>query len=177
MEGLTVGEKRFIRVAIPFQTQQLLRICELQSETAPEELSEGQVSRQEEPTAEHDNEKALQGHSLVPAYLESIANKSKEDVFSALFGKAKSARDDAEKPTMLTGSSPPTQEGAEHEKYGTAEDELPTDLDGSVVHNVDCLLEVECLDVKQRVAPKADGPQELLLVPFKCFLVHLGSVC
>ncbi|KAL8438109.1 hypothetical protein ACSSS7_000474 [Eimeria intestinalis] len=146
VEGVAAGERRTIRVPIPFQTRQLLNICERQTQNLPN--SSGHL---ESTSCLRETKSGSPGSSLVPAYLSSLANNTKKNVFAKLFGDSNEQRSlvDAEKEEELHSEFPREEEGA-----SAREKEEWNESDEEQAHHVDCFLEVECLAVKRRVPPE-----------------------
>ncbi|XP_026191961.1 uncharacterized protein LOC34623084 [Cyclospora cayetanensis] len=150
--GIAVGESRTIRVAIPFHTQQLLDIYNQQCEGAEKPPGGTGTAEELQPPAE--------GQSLVPIYLENIAKATKGNIFKTLFGgQAEQHELDKEKPKMFAPNEVNQDEKNQNEEMGTAsatEEDPDSKNSEEDVHYVDCLLQVECLNVKRRIIPKAD---------------------
>ncbi|KAL8424587.1 hypothetical protein Efla_003703 [Eimeria flavescens] len=157
MEGAAAGERRTIRVAIPFKARHLLSICEQQGKERGDDSAPAASSVSE---IEFDNQ-ANEG-SLVSVYLDSIANRTKENVFATLLGDgtdaAFKANDIKSSSSELQreGLTEPPEEAAQEERETCEEEKEGLEADQEEEYNVDCLLEVECLSVKQRVVPEAD---------------------
>ncbi|KAL8271311.1 hypothetical protein Esti_004750 [Eimeria stiedai] len=143
MEGVATGERRTIRVSIPFQTRHLLSICERQTQNPS--------GRVESTSCLNDANSFAPGSSLVPAYLSSLANNTKKNMFAKLFG------DSNEESSLLNAQKEEELKGElthEEEEAPADEKEESNQSDEEQVHHIDCFLEVECLAVKRRVTPE-----------------------
>lgn len=166
LKGLAVGESRTIRVAIPFHAQQLLHICDQQVERSQEVHQGRPVTGQGETSPVDEDDRGTEGRSLIPPFLDSIAKTTKDGIFTTLFGQNKGSRHEADEPATLH-STGAFKDDETNQHQGTEEGRsAPLDADtgdlAEDIHNVDCLLHVECLGVKRRIVARADGGRELL---------------
>ncbi|KAL8454517.1 hypothetical protein Emed_000238 [Eimeria media] len=151
MEGVAAGERRTIKVSIPFSTRHLLSICEQQNQNPPSDNSDHIESVS---YVKEENTRAP-GSSLVPAYLNSLANNTKKNVFAKLFGespKDRNSSSNAQQKEEL--KSEVTHEKEEEEISADEKEKEPSEMDEDKMHYIDCFLEVECLTVKRRVPPE-----------------------
>lgn len=162
VKGISLGERRTVKLAIPFSTSQLLEINARQAYDASEEQ---QTDVGERRMTEGCSE---EGRSLVPLYLQSLAGTEKDkflrkffsqegespgDVGGTAASEVASAADtgdaSTEERSNIAGKEQVGISGDTYEDSGEeAEDEI---------HHIDCLLQVKCVGVKRRIWPAADG--------------------
>ncbi|CDJ43019.1 hypothetical protein, conserved [Eimeria tenella] len=161
VKGISLGERRTVKLAIPFSTSQLLEINARQAYDASEEQ---QTDVGERRMTEGCSE---EGRSLVPLYLQSLAGTEKDkflrkffsqegespgDVGGTAASEVASAADtgdaSTEERSNIAGKEQVGISGDTYEDSGEeAEDEI---------HHIDCLLQVKCVGVKRRIWPAAD---------------------
>lgn len=158
---MAVGEFRIIKLAIPFKARQLLLIWEQHKENQKAFGTSGAVTPATTSALNKHVNRQGEGR-LVPIYLKRIARETKDTIFTRLLGESTEAVDGAGRGAALGANDElkgdvkdPSKEAEASE---IAAENIKDRSDLEEVYNVDCLLEVECLGVKQRIAPKADGP-------------------